>query len=66
MSFVLYAGSIVNMFDIDELLDAAIKLHAEYHMGKEGLSDYDFKFTIKELIQAVITNSKPNQRKETK
>jgi len=27
------------MFDIDELLDAAIKLHAEYHMGKEGLSD---------------------------
>lgn len=34
-----------------ELLDHAIKLHAEYHMGRKGLSDKDFKETILQLIK---------------
>lgn len=36
--------------DLDETLDFMIKLHADYHSGKPGLSDKDFKESIKELI----------------
>lgn len=39
--------------DLEEQLDFMIKLHADYHSGKPGLSDQDFKDSIKELINKI-------------
>lgn len=37
--------------DFDGLLDELIQLHAEYHNGKPGLSDKDFKEMLIKLIE---------------
>jgi len=42
------------MDKFDELLDHAIKLHAEYHTGGNGLSDKGFKETIKQLVKELL------------
>ena len=34
----------------DEYLDDLIKAHADYHSGKTGLSDKDFKELLMKLI----------------
>ena len=39
------------MNKIDIMLDEAIKMHANFHTNKPGLSDKDFKETIQSLIK---------------
>ena len=39
------------MNKIDTMLDEAIKMHANFHTNKPGLSDKDFKETIQSLIK---------------
>lgn len=36
--------------NLDEALDYTIKLHADYHNGKSGLSDKDFKDAILQIM----------------
>jgi len=44
--------------NLDERLDFIINLHGEYHLGRPGLSDEDFKQTIKQLIEDEIEEYK--------
>jgi hypothetical protein len=37
--------------DFDADLDELIQLHADYHTGKSGLSDKDFKEMLIKLIE---------------
>ena len=39
---------------VSELLDTAIQLHSNFHMGKPGLSDKDFKDTIMKLMKGEL------------
>jgi len=39
--------------DLNETLDFIINLHSEYHLGRPGLSDEDFKQAIKKLIKEI-------------
>lgn len=49
---------------LSEELDELIKLHAEYHMGRQGLSDYDFKELLIKLIHAQMKKIKLLDSKE--